>query len=235
MANPATPEEAKVDGDRAVSVETGSVKIHEVKQGSVDLVEHAVQFQQRMELLQVSKTKVMGLFEASLNQESRAVFWQVGGADRDGDIKLIVKKMLQAQGQGGVKKARVELDSVWQRDGESPAVFAARLGAAALKYSFRTGKTLSDTEMVERLLARLKHGGRVEPLLVEGKITVEEIVRLATVFDTTEHKPKRVERRPPAVPAKTDEVKDKFVKAQQRPEKERCSYCGRVGHGDATC
>ena len=84
---PATPEEKAYD-ESAVILDTGSVKVNEVKQGSVDLIEHAMQFQQRMVMLRVPQLKVVGLFEASLNAESRSLFWHVDGSKKS-DVRSL--------------------------------------------------------------------------------------------------------------------------------------------------
>ena len=152
-----------------VTVEQG-LKVHEVRQGSADLVEHALQFEDRMKMLKVPPSRWLGLFEASLNAESRVSFWRAHragiGLENEG-LQALVRGMLQNQGLHGLKAARSELDQVRQRKGESAPAFATRLHTEISKYEFRTGRAVTSAEALELLVTRLWDGQRLEALLPE--------------------------------------------------------------------
>ena len=239
----------------SVTIEQG-IKIHEVKQGGADLVEHALQFEDRMKMLKVPPSKWLGLFEASLNSETRVSFWRAHrsgvGLVQDG-LQSLVREMLHNQGLNSLKSARTELDQVRQRKGESAPAFATRLHAAIAKYGYRTGRIVSGEEYLELLLTRLYDGQRIEALLAD-RYTEADVLKLAAVFESGHgHDPRKSEeRRPktsnsgdkslPAVPAKSEEVKRKYQDKLKQPPRVRaqqsvgvtCSHCGR-GHSVCEC
>ena len=230
-----------------VTLEQG-LKVSEVRQGGTDLVEHALQFEERMKMLRVPEARHLGLFEASLNGECRGSFWQAMRTGQDyADIRALVRAMLKVQGLVSVKAARVDLDGVWQRRGagETASAFLSRLKTAVTKYEYRSGKTMAPEAVVELLLARLHDGQRIEALMDVDKMTVDEVIRLARVFEASGHERKvdRTGKQRPEVPSKPEAVTHKFrertrapevsrtVKAQGSTRKE-CTHCG--GRHDVT-